>query len=100
MDRDDRFIVSTTLRYRRLNVFQVQQQLREIRGMAISQWIVRRRLHESNLTSKTPAIGSKLTPAHHQARLRFAREHLNWTLEQWGSVLFSDETRIILYGSN
>lgn len=98
--RDDRFIVSTTLRNRHLNAVQVQQQLYEVRRVAISQWTVRRRLQESNLTPKTPAIGPKLTPAHRQARLRFARDHLNWTLEQWGSVLFSDETRICLYGSD
>ncbi|KAJ8935090.1 hypothetical protein NQ318_021244 [Aromia moschata] len=68
--------------------------------MVISQWTVRRRLQESNLTPKTPAIGPKLTPAHRQARLRFARDHLNWTLEQWESVLFSDEIRICLYVSD
>ncbi|KAJ8949558.1 hypothetical protein NQ318_016188 [Aromia moschata] len=98
--RDDRFIVSTTLRNRHLNAFQVQQQLREVRRVVISQWTVRRRLQESNLTPKTLAIGPKLTPAHRQARLRFARDHLNKTLEQWGSVLFSDEIRICLYGSD
>lgn len=98
--RDDRFIVSTILRNRHLNAVQVQQQLREVRGVVISQWTVRRRLKENNLTSRVPAIGQKLTPAHRQARLRFARDHLNWTLEQWGSVLFSDETRICLYGSD
>ncbi|ENN74454.1 hypothetical protein YQE_08960, partial [Dendroctonus ponderosae] len=97
--RNDRFIVSTILRNRHLNAVQVQQ-LRDVRGVAISQWTVRRRLQENNLTPKTPAIGSKLTPAHRQARLRFARDHLNWTLEQWGSVLFSDETRICLHGSD
>ncbi|XP_030749334.1 uncharacterized protein LOC115877329 [Sitophilus oryzae] len=43
-DRDDRFIVSTMLRNRRLNAIQVQQQLRETRGVTISQWTVRRRL--------------------------------------------------------
>lgn len=99
-ERDDRFIISTILRNRRLNAVQVQQQLREVRGVAISQWTVRRRLQESNLIPKQPATGPKLTPAHRQARLRFARDHMNWTLEQWGSVLFSDETRICLYGSD
>ncbi|KAJ8936351.1 hypothetical protein NQ318_013165, partial [Aromia moschata] len=60
--RDDRFIVSTTLRNRHLNAVQVQQQLREVRRVVISQWTVRRRLQESNLTPKTPAIGPRLTP--------------------------------------
>ncbi|ENN73762.1 hypothetical protein YQE_09631, partial [Dendroctonus ponderosae] len=98
--RDDPFIVSTILPNRHLNAVQVQRQLREVGGLAISQWTVRRRRQENNMTPKTPAIGPKLTPAHRQARLRFARDHLNWTLEQWGSVLFSDEARICLRGSD
>ncbi|CAH2013358.1 unnamed protein product [Acanthoscelides obtectus] len=65
-----------------------------------SQWTVRRRLQENNLTRKTPAIGPIFTPAHRQARLRFALDHLNWMLEQWGSDLFSDETRVYLHRSD
>ncbi|ENN81910.1 hypothetical protein D910_12545 [Dendroctonus ponderosae] len=78
----------------------MQRQLRDLRGVAISQWTVRRRLHEKNLTPKIPAIVPKLTPARRQVRLRFARNHLNWTLEQWGSVLFSNETRTCLHGTD
>ncbi|KAF2904235.1 hypothetical protein ILUMI_01931 [Ignelater luminosus] len=90
-ERDDRFIVSKSLRNRRFDAVQVQQELREVRGMHISQWTVRLRLQQSNLTPKNPA--------YRQARLNFARDHLNLTWEQWGSVLFSDEIRICFFGS-
>lgn len=95
-ERDDRFIATTSLRDRGLNAVQLQQQLRDVRGVAISRWTVRRRLKERNLTSHKPATGPKLTVAHRRSRLEFAREHVNWTLEDWRSVLFSDETRICL----
>lgn len=98
--RDDRFIVSTMLRNRRMNAVQVQQQLREVRGVVVSQWTVRRRLQKRNLTPRRAATGPKLTLAHRRARLRFAQDHRNWTLAQWRSVLFSDETRICLYGND
>ncbi|KAF2892524.1 hypothetical protein ILUMI_13652 [Ignelater luminosus] len=98
-ESDDRFIVSKSLRNRRLIAVQVQRKLREVRGVNISQWKVKRRLQESNLTPKDTATGPKLTPVHRQTRLSFARDHLNLTLEQWGNALFSDETRICLYGS-
>ncbi|XP_030766987.1 uncharacterized protein LOC115890790 [Sitophilus oryzae] len=69
-DSDDRFIMSTMLRNRRLNAIQLQQQLRETRGVTISQWTVRRRLKESNMTpqnarnlSKTYPSSSSSTPA-------------------------------------
>jgi hypothetical protein len=89
-ERDNRFIVSTSLRNRRLNAVQIQRELRDIRGLAVSEWTVRRRLQETNLTPRRPATGPKLTAAHRQARLRFARKHLNWTLDHWMSLLFSD----------
>lgn len=98
--RDDRFITMTILRNRRQNAVQVQQQLRNVRGVAVSARTVRRRLCEQNLTPYRPASGPKLTVAHRQCRLRFAREHVDWTLDQWADVLFSDESRICLQGSD
>ncbi|RVE49097.1 hypothetical protein evm_006218 [Chilo suppressalis] len=46
------------------------------------------------------ATGLKFTVAHRRLRLQFAHEHSEWTLDQWGHVLFSDETRVCLYGSD
>lgn len=99
-ERDDRFIVTTSLRNRHLTAVSIQQQLREVRDVAVSQWTVRRRLKEANLTCKRPATGPKLTTAHRQARLQFAREHLNWSIDQWRAVLFTDECRVCIYGSD
>ena len=39
---------------------------------------------------------TQLLPRHRQHRLRFARLHSDWTLEQWGNVLFTDESRVCL----
>ena len=99
-ERDDRFIVSTSLRNRHLTGVDVQQELRRVREVTVSQWTVRRRLKKANLTPKRPTRGPKLTTAHRQARLQFAREHLDWTVEQWTAVLFTDETRMCLHGSD
>lgn len=98
--RDDRFIVTTALRNRRLNAVQLGQHLQEAREVEVSRWTVRRRLREGNLTAHRPANGPKLTPAHRQARLQFAREHLEWTDDQWSAVLFSDECRMCLHGND
>lgn len=99
-ERDDRFIVSTSLRNRHLTSVDVQQQLRRVRGVAVSEWTVRRRLKAANLTPKRAATGPKLTATHRQARLQFAREHVNWTIAQWQSVLFTDESRMCLHGND
>lgn len=99
-ERDDRFIVSTSLRNRHMTGVDVQQELRRVREVTVSEWTVRRRLREANLTPKRPATGPKLTAAHRQVRLQFAREHLNWSVAQWRSVLFTDECRMCLHGSD
>lgn len=97
---DDRFIQLTVLRNRRLNAVQVQQSLRDECQVVISSDTVRRRLAERNLTPKRAATGPALTVAHRRARLEFAREHRDWSVEQWGNVLFTDETRVSLHGSD
>lgn len=95
--RDDRFVVSKSLRNRFSNAVELQQQLQAVRRRAVSVSTVRRRLKERNIVARRPATGPKLTAAHRRARLQFARAHVNWTLDQWRAVLFSDETRVCLF---
>ena len=63
------------------------------RDCRISHMIVFRRLSkEFNLKSCKPAKKSRLTAAMKAKRLQFANNHQHWTAEQWGKVLFSDES--------
>uniref|UniRef100_A0A8D0CXQ8 Transposase n=1 Tax=Sander lucioperca TaxID=283035 RepID=A0A8D0CXQ8_SANLU len=41
-----------------------------------------------------------LKPVHVQAHLRFAKEHLDDPEEDWGNVIWSDQTQIELFGKN
>jgi len=38
-----------------------------------------------------------LTTGHRRTRLRYARNHRNWTARQWKNVLFIDESRFCLF---
>ena len=63
------------------------------RGRRISHMTVSRRLSkEFNLKSYQPAKKPRLTAAVKAKRLQFANNHQHWTAEQWGKVLFSDES--------
>ena len=63
------------------------------RGRRISHMTVSRRLSkEFNLKSYKPAKKPKLTANMKTKRLQFANNHQHWTAEQWGKVLFSDES--------
>lgn len=96
-ERDDRFIVSTSRRNRFSNAVELQQQLQAARRTTVSVSTVRRRLREKKIAAHRAATGPKLTAEHRRARLQFARDHVNWTLDQWRAVLFSDETRVCLF---
>ncbi|CEG78789.1 hypothetical protein RMATCC62417_13341 [Rhizopus microsporus] len=41
-----------------------------------------------------------LTEEHMKRRLRWAQEHVNWTDEQWSSVIWSDESRFTVTGND
>ena len=55
---------------------------------------VRRALKEQGLKAVKKAKKPRLSSAHRKARLRWAREHENWTIEDWKRVIWSDETKI------
>ena len=50
------------------------------------------------MTAKTNIKKPLLTPVHRMKRLKFAKDHINWTVEQWRQVMWSDETKINLIG--
>lgn len=97
---DDRFVMIQSLRNRHQTAVQITQALHTARQVDVCVETVRRRLAEVGLHSRTAATGPLLTPAHRRARLEFARSHQNWTDAEWATVMFSDETRINLYGSD
>ncbi|KAJ8717004.1 hypothetical protein PYW08_005403 [Mythimna loreyi] len=68
-ERDDRFIVTTSLRNRRLNAFQLQQRLRVVRWVAVSDSTIRRRLKDRGLVPHKPANGEESAPTVRQSLL-------------------------------
>ncbi|KAJ8731827.1 hypothetical protein PYW08_014557 [Mythimna loreyi] len=80
--RDDRFIALEILRNWFLTAVKIRQRLQTARGVNVSERAIRRRMEEQNLRARRPARGLELLRHHRVARLRFAREHANWTHER------------------
>lgn len=93
---DERFLRQSALRNRKTTSTILQNELVAARNRLVSTRTIRRRLNESGLASRRPAKKPLLTREHRIQRLRFARNHQGWTLDDWKMVLFSDETRISL----
>src|SRR5260370_2739775 len=61
---------------------------------------VRNALKENNFCAVVKRKCPLLMKAHRQECLKFARNHENWTVDDWKRILWSDETKINRIGSD
>jgi transposase len=61
---------------------------------------VRRALKRNGLQSRVQKKKPLLRKIHRQRRLAFARQYKNWTAKDWKQVIWSDESKFTLYGSD
>lgn len=69
-------------------------------GTIVTKKTIGNTLRREGLKSCSARKVPLLKKAHVQARLKFANEHLNDSEENWVKVLWSDETKIELFGIN
>lgn len=98
--RQDRTIVKIVMK----DPFKSSNQIKTVlkaQGLDnISARSIRRRLVDAKLFSRRPAKKPLLSLKNRKARLKFAKEHLNWTMEEWKRVCFSDESKYNLFNSD
>ncbi|GFV29791.1 transposable element Tcb2 transposase [Trichonephila clavipes] len=93
---DDRYIVLQARRNRRQTAGEIARHMTQATGRPISRFTVARRLHGGGLFARRPVRCVPLTPAHRRKRSLWCREHRNWRDNEWGRVLFTDESRFRL----
>ncbi|KAK3568518.1 hypothetical protein QTP86_008629 [Hemibagrus guttatus] len=69
-------------------------------GTKVTKATISNTLHCQGLKSCSARRVPLLKPVHVRARLKFAREHLDDPEEDWENVIWSDETKIELFGKN
>ena len=69
-------------------------------GVNVSNRTVRRRLFSAGLRARKPSKRPYLNDKQRKKRLSWAREHLEWTKDNWKKVLWSDKTKISIFGSD
>ncbi|GFY26933.1 transposable element Tc3 transposase [Trichonephila clavipes] len=90
---DDRYIVLQARRNRRQTAGEIARHTTQATARPISRFTVARRLHGGGLFARRPIWCVPLTPAHPKKRPLWFREHRNWRDNEWGRVLFTDESR-------
>ncbi|GFT40052.1 HTH_Tnp_Tc3_2 domain-containing protein [Trichonephila clavipes] len=93
---DDRYIVLQARRNRWQTAGEIARYTTQATGRPISRFTVTRRLHGGGLFARRPVRCVPLTPAHRRRRSLWCQEHRNWRDNEWGRVLFTDESRFSL----
>ncbi|GFU86823.1 transposable element Tcb2 transposase [Trichonephila clavipes] len=93
---DERYIVLQARRNRRQTVGEIARHTTQTTGRPISRFTVARRLHGGGLFARRPVRCVPLTPTHRRRRSLWCREHRNCRDNEWGRVLFTDESRFSL----
>ena len=68
--------------------------------LTVSSRTVQRRACAAGLKSYRAAKKPFISKKNRRARIQFAKEHVEWTLQQWNRVLFSDESKFNLKDSD
>ncbi|GFX69404.1 transposable element Tcb2 transposase [Trichonephila clavipes] len=89
---DDRYIVLQARRNRQQTAGEIARHMTQATGRPISRFTVARRLHGGGLFARRSVRCVPLTPAHRRIRSLWCREHRNWRDNEWGRVLFTDES--------
>lgn len=96
----DRFLTRLCLRNRTASSTDLKTAWEAETGVQASSVTVRRRLFRAGLPARRPRKKPLLTAKMRSARLKWAKEHVGWSLEKWKSVIFSDESKFNLHGSD
>ena len=96
----DRYILNEHLRNRILTATATASVTPGTHNPRISAQTVRNRLAENNLRARRPYVGKVLTDRHRHDRLQWTDKHINWTRQDWWTILFSDESRFALSNSD
>ncbi|GBO10338.1 hypothetical protein AVEN_110192-1 [Araneus ventricosus] len=82
---------------RRQTVAQLTAQYNACPSASISEHTVQRTLLDMGLCSRRPTHVPLLTKRFCQLHLQWAREHRDWTMDEWKRVSWSDESRFLIH---
>lgn len=95
-----RQIKKMALADRRRSAGSIAEEVRAAGGQPVSAQTIRRTLHQDGLHGRRPRRKPLLKSVHKKARKQFADDNQSKKMDYWNHVLWSDETKINLFGSD
>lgn len=99
-DRDRRSLRRVVTSNRKSSLQKVSQEFRLASGSDVSDHTIRRELHALGFHGRAAAHKPMITKQNACRRLQWCKAHRRWTVEQWKSILWSDESRYQLWRSD
>ncbi|KAJ4428052.1 hypothetical protein ANN_24066 [Periplaneta americana] len=96
---DVRQICRLALKDRRKSSKEIQEVLHSS-GLSISARTVRRKLFDNGLKARAPRKKPFLNKRQRENRVNGCKYYQSWTNDDWAKVIWSDETRISIFGSD
>ena len=97
---DENAVIKQISTGRAKNAAQVAKNINPLLPHPVSTQTIINTLHKANVQPHKKQKKPKLTPGHRKARLAFAQKYLEWTVDDWKRVVWSDETKINRFGSD
>ena len=98
--RDRRKIVRMVNQKNLENAEKINRELKSSTHIDVHTDTIRRALRSEGYFACNKRKKPLLSVAHRKARVDFAKTYVSWTVEDWKRVIFSDETKVNIYGSD
>nr|CDJ88825.1 Transposase domain containing protein [Haemonchus contortus] len=96
----DRNIVRLARNDPRLTAAEILREISTPEGSNLSLSTVQRRLREADLFGRRPAKKPLISTKNRKSRLDWAQANKDWTIQQWRKVIWSDESKFLLFGTD
>lgn len=98
--RIDKAIIRKVLNNRRLSAPKIAAQLQNEFNVTVHPQTVRNRIKKEGFAGLVAVKKPWLSNKNIKLRLKWAKKHATWSIEDWKNVIWSDETKIQLFGSD
>ncbi len=98
--RQERLLMRRVEENRHASSLKLSKEVESQTGVTISRDTIRRTLQRNGTHGRHPRKKPLLKPRHKKAHLEFARAHADKDEDYWDSILWSDETKINVFGTD
>lgn len=98
--RDESFILKEVNENPKVNATMLAKQLAERSDTIVHPRTIQRSLNNNGFRSRTPRKKPLISEKNRKLRLEFAQQHLDKGLDFWKRVLFTDESKYNIFGSD